>query len=287
MPSLTDILLAISGTFWGLFLSMIVENKEPEVPKSNEEHSSKAENENNSKRKKRLRIVIAITVVLTIATAISYYVEHKVQVEAHELTSSAVLSVCKEYFEKEEYSNALDTILTNGVEDAKSSMVFAYFMANGYGTEKNIPLSIKYYTVAMELGEPRAETNMVISVAKNCVTNQKVKIIRESYFSGNETAIRYVEYMVNCWNSTPENHDNQIDVLELWKLEDEDILSILNGEFYEWKISNKTYTTSVSVVSSEDFSRRFLYQIGNSRVYEESQLIVRDSFPGWLQEDVW
>lgn len=287
MLSITDFLLAICGTFWGLLLSMIVEVKKAEPQEKKEEGTSESKNKKRRKHKISLPVVIVVTVILTIALVISYCIERNERIETQELSLTAMLSICQEHFKNKDYGSALDTLLTNGVEDAKSRMVFAYFMANGYGTEKNIPLSIKYYTAAMEMGEPRAETNMVISVAKNCFTNQKIEIIKEAYFSGNETAIQYVEYMVNYWNSTPENHNNQISATEIWALEDDDILSILNGEFYEWKISNKTYTTSVSVVSSEDFSRRFLYQIGDSRVYEESQLIVRDTFPSWLQEDVW
>jgi len=39
--------------------------------------------------------------------------------------------------------------------------------------------------------------------------------------------------------------------------------------YSQWVCSNKTYTTSVSTSSSSTFTRKFLYQIGTSRVYEE------------------
>ena len=39
--------------------------------------------------------------------------------------------------------------------------------------------------------------------------------------------------------------------------------------YSKWVCSNKTYTTSVSTSSTSTFTRRFLYQIGTSRVYEE------------------
>ena len=287
MSIVIDILLALWGTFFGFLLSLMVEHEQSKVPINKNEDNEVAD-KNTPKKQTMLRCIVAgITLVLSIAIAICYCCQYKENNKINELNTSAVTSVCREYFEKGQYSNALDTILVNGVKDADSSMVYAYFLANGYGIEKNIPLSIKYYTAAMEMGDPRAETNMVISVAKNCVTKQKIEIIREAYRLGNETAIRYVEYMVNCWNSTPENTKNQIEVSEIWQLEDNDILSILNGEFYEWVVSNKTYTTSVSVVNSEDFTRRFLYQIGDSRVYEECQLIVRDTFPSWLKENIW
>ena len=47
-------------------------------------------------------------------------------------------------------------------------------------------------------------------------------------------------------------------------IENEDVCG-----YSKWVCSNKTYTTSVSTISTPTFTRRFLYQIGNSRVYEE------------------
>ena len=39
--------------------------------------------------------------------------------------------------------------------------------------------------------------------------------------------------------------------------------------YSKWVCSNKTYTTSMSTSSTTTFTRKFLYQIGTSRVYEE------------------
>ena len=48
------------------------------------------------------------------------------------------------------------------------------------------------------------------------------------------------------------------------KIENKDACSYSN-----WVCSNKTYTTSMSTSSTPTFTRKFLYQIGTSRVYEE------------------
>ena len=45
--------------------------------------------------------------------------------------------------------------------------------------------------------------------------------------------------------------------------------------YTKWVCSNKTYTTSVSTSSTPTFTRRFLYQIGTSRVYEECNRVYK------------
>jgi len=42
-----------------------------------------------------------------------------------------------------------------------------------------------------------------------------------------------------------------------------------NCGYSKWVCSNKTYTTSMSTSSTATFTRKFLYQVGTSRVYEE------------------
>ena len=45
--------------------------------------------------------------------------------------------------------------------------------------------------------------------------------------------------------------------------------------YTKWVCSNKTYTTSMSTSSTPTFTRRFLYQIGTSRVYEECNRVYK------------
>ena len=80
---------------------------------------------------------------------------------------------------------------------------------------------------------------------------------------------------------------NALSDVQIWNMDEEELLAVLNGPFYAWVGSNVTYSTTMSVSSTPTFTRTFLYKSGESYVYEECSLIARSSFPDWLQEDIW
>ena len=41
------------------------------------------------------------------------------------------------------------------------------------------------------------------------------------------------------------------------------------------------------VLSTPNFTRQFLYQIGTNRVYRECRLVVNKDFPSWFNENIW
>lgn len=197
------------------------------------------------------------------------------------------LSTCKEFFEHQEYAHILEMVKNDKFESAESCMVYAYCLAYGYGVEKNIPMSIEYYKKANDKGSVEAISNMVVSVVKNCHSSEKINAIKCAYDAGNEMAIRYVDHVVRSWNTNPDNVGCAINVKNIWSLDEEKQIEILNGPYYRWICSNQTYKTSVSTSSTPSFTRKFLYQDGENRVYEECYLIVDNDFPNWLQENIW
>lgn len=238
-------------------------------------------------RKKICLISGIIAFVLAILYLSNLYIGIRNDEAAKETRATMFQSICQQYFAREDYSRAVDTLLKYGAEDAASCMIYAYFLANGYGVEKNIPLSIQYYTIAKNMGEPRAETNMVVSVIRNCPSKEKIVVLKDAYQAGNEMAIQYIDYVVQSWNSNPETMKAPLSTESIWDLDEKDLLTVLNGPFFFWVCSNKTYTTAMSTTSTPTFTRRYLYMLGTNRVYEECSLIVNDSFPDWLQEDIW
>lgn len=230
----------------------------------------------------RICCIVSLALILIV-----YGVLIQKNAEEQRRKSSMFLSACREYFEKEDYTNAINTIITYGVDDAQSCMIYAYFLANGYGISQNIPLSIEFYTAAKMMGEERAESNLVISVIKNCSSREKIDIIRTAYQSGNEVALKYVDYVVKSLKASAEANSADIDANNIWNLDEKSLIAALNKPFFRWICSNKTYTTSVSTTSTPTFTRRFLYQIGTQRVYEECILNKNCDFPDWLQEDIW
>lgn len=197
------------------------------------------------------------------------------------------LSTCKEFFEHEEYAHILEMVKDDKFKSAESCMVYAYCLAYGYGVDQDIPLSIEYYKKANDKGATNAISNMVVSVVKNCHTEVKIDAVKYAFDSGNEMAIKYVDYVVRSWNSKTENSACPITVDSIWNLGEKTLLEILEGPFYRWICSTRTYKTSVSTSSTPSFTRRFLYQNGENRVYEECQLVADDSYPNWLQETIW
>ena len=103
MLSITDFLLAICGTFWGLLLSMIVEVKKAEPQEKKEEGTSESKNKKRRKHKISLPVVIVVTVILTIALVISYCIERNERIETQELSLTATLSICQEHFKNKDY----------------------------------------------------------------------------------------------------------------------------------------------------------------------------------------
>lgn len=197
------------------------------------------------------------------------------------------LSTCKEFFEHKEYAHILEMVKDDQFESTESCMVYAYCLAYGYGVDQDIPLSIEYYKKANDKGAADAISNMVVSVVKNCHTEEKIHAVKYAFDSGNEMAIKYVDYVVRSWNAKSDDQNGKITSAEIWSLDKNLLLELMNGPHYRWVCSNKTYTTSVSTLSTPSFTRRFLYQIGTERVYEECALVVDDNFPSWLMENIW
>lgn len=197
------------------------------------------------------------------------------------------LSTCKEFFEHQEYAHILEIVKNDKFESAESCLVYAYCLAYGYGVEKNIPMSIEYYKKANDKGSVDAISNMVVSVVKNCHTRDKISAVKYAYESGNEMASQYVKHVVRSWNAKSENSEYPITCDDIWALEENTLLAILNGPFYKWICSNNTYDQPRGNFESENYTRKFLYKYSAGLVYEECYLIVDNDFPSWLQEDIW
>lgn len=236
------------------------------------------------KYEKELTAVLII--VLVIAAFFSVYHFHNKQSVQTEV-NRVFLTTCKEYFDHKQYAHILDLVRDDKFESAESCMVYAYCLAYGYGVDQNIPLSIEYYKKANDKGAADAISNMVVSVVKNCHTEAKIDAVKYAFDSGNEMAIQYVDYVVSSWNAKSEDPNCKITSTEIWSLDKNVLLELLNGPHYRWVCSNVTYNTSVSASSTPNFTRKFLNQIGTDRVYEECYLVVSDDFPDWLQEKIW
>lgn len=226
-------------------------------------------------------------IVALFAFFITFIFRMQREKEIQNNNTKAFLTACRTLIEKEDYDSAMQILQIHGVNDAPSSMIYAYMLANGYGIDTDIQRSIHYYKAAREMGDKRAETNMVVSVVKNCPTPTKIEVLKSAYGSGNEIAIKYVDYVVKSYNSTLENGEFALSSDQIWNMDEEELLAVLNGPFYAWVGSNVTYSTTMSVSSTPTFTRTFLYKSGESYVYEECSLIARSSFPDWLQEDIW
>lgn len=236
------------------------------------------------KYEKELTACLMIVLVLAgICFVCHVYGNRSVQKEVDHV----FLSTCKEFFEHEEYAHILKMVKDDKFESAESCMVYAYCLAYGYGVDQDIPLSIEYYKKANDKGATDAISNMVVSVVKNCHTEVKIDAVKYAFDSGNEMAVKYVDYVVSSWNAKSADPNVKITSAEIWNLEKNVLLELLNGPHYRWVCSNKTYATSVSTLSTPSFTRRFLYQIGTDSVYEECSLVVDDSFPSWLWENIW
>ena len=227
--------------------------------------------------------LIVVLILAGVCSVWHFHDKRSIQKEVNHV----FLSTCKEYFEHHEYACILDLIRDDEFESAESCMVYAYCLAYGHGVEKNIPMSIEYYKKANDKGATEAISNMVVSVVKNCHTEVKIDAVKYAFDSGNEMAVKYVDYVVSSWNAESADPNGKITSAEIWSLEKNTLLKIMNGPHYRWVCSNKTYTTSVSTSSTPSFTRRFLYQIGTDRVYEECALVVEDNFPSWLRENIW
>ena len=231
-------------------------------------------------------LTAALIIVLVLAAI--FFVCHFCSKQSTQTEVSRVfLATCKEYFDHKQYANILDLVRDDKFESAESCMVYAYCLAYGYGVDENIPLSIEYYKKANDKGAADAISNMVVSVVKNCHTEAKIDAVKYAFDAGNEMAIQYVDYVVSSWNAKSEDPNCKITSTDIWSLDKNVLLELLNGPHYRWVGANVTYSTSVSTISTETFTRRFLYQIGTDRVYEECQLVVSDDFPNWLQEKIW
>ena len=242
----------------------------------------------NDKNKPIIRkISLVCTIIFAIAAAITYNKEAKAIAEAKERNADLFLYVCHNHFENEEYEDALASIFDYRLNDAESCMVYAYFLANGYGVEKNIPSSIEHYDKAAQMGEPRALSNMLISVIKNCDSKEKIEIIKSEYDSGNEIAVRFIDHVISSWNSNPETSKDTLSTSNIWQLEEAVLLDILNGPFYQWIRSSNTSDHFEEDYVSERYTRKLINSTSTSWIYEECFLIADNDFPGWLQEDIW
>lgn len=233
------------------------------------------------------KLSLICTILFGIASVITYCNNTKDAAEAKARNSDLFLYICHNHFENEEYDDALAAIFDYRLNNAESCMVYAYFLANGYGVEKNISLSIEHYNKAAQMGEPRALSNMLISVIKNCDSKEKIEIIKSAYDSGNEIAVRYIDHIISSWNSNPETSKGALSTSNIWQLEESVILDALDGPFYQWIGSNSTSNHFEEDYISERYTRKLLKRISTGWIYEERFLIADEGFPDWLQEDIW
>lgn len=201
--------------------------------------------------------------------------------------AKAFVLSCKRLFENENYDGVHQLIQIHQLNDAPSNMIFAHMLANGYGINRNINESIQYYKTASAMGDERAESNMVVVVVKNCATSLKNEVLEDTYASGNEMAVKYVDYVINYHNSNLTDKSEALDANKIWDMEEAELLGVLNGPFFCWVASNVTYKSTIGVLSTPTFTRKFLYKNGNNYVYEECSLIEKSGFPEWLVEDIW
>lgn len=229
-------------------------------------------------------IAFAVLIVACGIVSLHYHC-HKMQMEKDNETT--FMHTCRSYIENEDYDKAVQLLQTHTINDAETNMIYAYLLANGYGVEKDINKSIHYYSIAKDLGNAKAETNMVVSVVKNCATAEKVDVLRDAYENGNQMAEEYLTYVISSYNAKQSPDARPLTTDTVWDLPEDQLLEIINGPFYYWIGSNVTYNTSMSTSSTPTFTRKYLYSIGSKRVYEEMHLIADPNFPEWFQEDLW
>lgn len=201
---------------------------------------------------------------------------------------------CKTQLAAGNYTEVVSLLMSHGLNDSKANMIFGYLLCNGYGVEQNVAEGIKHYIEAHHSGEENAYDNMLISLIKNCTTDEKTDIIRKAYQEGNTIAINYTNFIVDGLHSDPASGHSQIMPDELWGLDDQVLKNILNEPVYTWVGSNVSYNVSMSTASTPNFTRRYLYQTGTTRVYEEMYQVLKcynAVLPlgdvQWLQEKLW
>ena len=236
------------------------------------------------KYEKELTVALILVLILS-ATFFVWHLHRKNN--ANKEVNQVFLSTCKEHFNQQEYAHILELVRDDKFESAESCMVYAYCLAYGYGVDKNIPLSIEYFKKANDKGASNAISNMVVSVVKNSHTKVKIDAVKYAFDAGNEMAVQYVNYVLSSWNSKTQDPKGKLTPTDIWSLDENTLLKIMNGPFYYWVCSNQTYKNTMPVLSTPNFTRQFLYQIGTNRVYRECRLVVNKDFPSWFNENIW
>lgn len=266
MKYLPDVLLALATSALGIYASVFIDER----------------------NKQKVRCISGIvSLILGVAWVIAFCYRSNYEKRMAENSDLAFLNTCRSYIKNEDYNQAMQLLQTHTVNDAQSSMIYAYLLANGYGVEKDINKSIHYYSIAKDLGNAKAETNMVVSVVKNCATTAKVDVLRDAYENGNQMAEEYLTYVISSYNAKQSPDARPLTTETVWDLPEDQLLETINGPFYYWVGSNVTYNTSMSTSSTPTFTRKYLYSIGSKRVYEEMHLIADPNFPDWFHEDLW
>lgn len=189
---------------------------------------------------------------------------------------------CQIHFEDGNYGLAREAILNRGLDDSTAQLLYGFLLTNGYGSPADPEKGWEYYYKAYMADEPKAEDCLVVSSIKHFHDDRVIEVFKRAYSRGNAVAIKYLHHLLQEQSADCSDYDES----SIWNLSDDELLSFLTFEQAKWSVSTRSYKISMPVSSTPSFSRKYLYSVGEDRIYEES-LLISERFPEFFSEDPW
>lgn len=190
---------------------------------------------------------------------------------------------CQIHFEDGNYGLARGAILNRGLDDSTAQLLYGFLLTNGYGRPADPEKGWEYYCKAYMAGEPKAEDCLVVSSIKHFHDDRVTEVFKRAYNGGNAIAIKYLQHLLQEQGADYSDYDES----SIWNLSDDELLSFLTFEQAKWIVSRRTYSISMPVSSTPSFSRKYLYSVGEDRMYYEEALLIPERFPEFFSEDPW